>query len=717
MPINPRHAEDLVKCAVDVTAAETEGVTSVETAEQLPASFRGWDGLVPGLLWPWRDLQGQVTWQIKPDNPPANAEGKHPKYRFPKGSTAPLHFAKWSDDRRNVVLVEGTKQCRAVAGYAPDGWNVVGLAGCWNWQALAGEITGRHVVVLFDADLVSNPDVHGAAVALRKHLRGLNPASVRYVILEGDDHQGVDDILGATPEQFRATVVKDLLLDKARAKLPPRPQQSDDDGEFRMAVVDDRGNLDAQMAAKELLKRNPAALREDSEPALYHKGRYSVSSIATTTAVYELLGPAFRSGYETTVRSAVAAELYRDGRYLPHKANSPILNVRNGMLDLRSGELMPHDPKYMSSTQLPVDWDPEAQCPTYDRWLEDRIPHQHEDLEESVSVMLNPSKVPAKAVFLYGPSRSGKSTFIRLLEAMVGDENVSSVDLGTLSSDRFAGANLYGKMLNSSADLSAQHVEDISVFKMMTGGDTIQANPKYGKQFSFRNRALFAFSANTLPSVGEASTAYQERIKPFKFAHSFAGEEDYGLERRLLDELDGILVRWVRAWQRFYARGESYQRTAAEVMAEFTEQSDRIHEWVAEEMAVVPVTDDGNGLTGTQLREQYKAWAELNGYMVLGRNRLMQRLRNFPGVHEVRVGQNRLRGLNIVPRPDDYEPPAAAPVTAPERTEPMAAPAHIREDRVHCPACRTEMKPVGSGMFILSCPRCYPQTLKRPSDG
>jgi putative DNA primase/helicase len=66
----------------------------------------------------------------------------------------------------------------------------------------------------------------------------------------------------------------------------------------------------------------------------------------------------------------------------------------------------------------------------------------------------------------------------------------------------------------------------VSVFKLMTGEDVVLANRKYGAQFTFTNRALFAFSANELPTIGEGSRAYSERIKPFRFDRSFAGRED-----------------------------------------------------------------------------------------------------------------------------------------------------------------------------------------------
>jgi putative DNA primase/helicase len=343
--------------------------------------------------------------------------------------------------------------------------------------------------------------------------------------------------------------------------------------------------------------------------------------------------------------------------------------VQNGMLDLATGTLKPHDPSYLSSIQVPVEWDPEAVCPTYEDWLQGMIPDQAEDLERTAATMLDPSRTPQKAVFLFGPSRSGKSTFLRLMTAMAGQANWSAVTLHQLAEDRFAAANVFGMMLNCAADLSAKHVEDLSIFKMMTGEDAIQANRKFGAQFAFTNRALFAFSANELPTVGESSRAYVERIKPFKFGRSFAGSEDPSIEARMKTELPGILNRWVAAYQRLLSEGPL--ATDAAVAHEFEVRSDRVRQWVAERMEVTgPGSLEGSpgsyggpagsfvpgqeietaGMTTKrELAAQFNRWADDNHGSKMGERRVIDRLTSLDGVVEVRDKAGR-RGLNIVQR-------------------------------------------------------------------
>jgi putative DNA primase/helicase len=321
----------------------------------------------------------------------------------------------------------------------------------------------------------------------------------------------------------------------------------------------------------------------------------------------------------------------------------------------------------MSYVQVSVGYEPEMPTPVYDAWLAEALRQDGHtdadvarlvaDIEETAGTMLDPSKTPSKALFLFGPSRSGKSTFLRLLVAIAGSANTSAVTLHELGSDQFATANLYGKMLNVAADLSNKHVEDVSRFKMMTGEDVSNANRKYGKQFSFTNQALFAFSANELPTVSEASRAYAERMKPFNFPNSFAGREDKTLESKLMAELPGILGRWVRAYGRFLARG-GYGLTDKATQDSFEAKSDRVAQFFQDMVTVTPaefgsklMTDVATGRRDVAMA--FNAWAERNGGSKMGERAFFNRFAQMAGVTEVRIGKGS-RAYNVtVAKADD----------------------------------------------------------------
>lgn len=378
--------------------------------------------------------------------------------------------------------------------------------------------------------------------------------------------------------------------------------------------------------------------------AIYRDGVYRTDRTQLAQLCSTLLGNLTSGHY---VREAEQMLLVRLGDPVP-PPTEPLLNLRNGMLDLRTLQLLPHDPAHRSIVQLDVAWDPDATCPVYDAWVASAAGDQVDQLEEVTSLMLDPSRVPHKAVFLFGPSRSGKSTYLRLMVAVAGAANTSSVTLHQLADDRFAVANLHGKMLNVAADLSSQDVKDIAAFKMLSGEDQVNANRKYGAQFSFTNRALFAFSANSVPAVSDESGAYFQRMMPFEFANSFAGREDHSLEEKLKAELPGILVRWATAGNRLRRRGGGFERTSASVREGFEAQSDRVRRFIQEACNVMP--EMSGGTKTTDLHRAFVRWAADQSAPALGRNSFATRLAACPGVHPL-VWGDRTIGWKVTVKP------------------------------------------------------------------
>jgi putative DNA primase/helicase len=627
-----------------------------------------------GLRFPWNDGTGPTVWQVRPDKPSLDDEGNPRKYLFPKGAKIPLNRLRDGDGYSRLILAEGTKQQYAVLSHAPADFAVYGMSGCWGYKH--GDLSvadGRDVFLLLDADLESNLDVWTAAEQLTKQLRRHGARSVSYVATTGTGKEGVDDVLAALPEERRGHMMR-TWLSAAAPKLPkkpkskkPVPTELDAKAAKLFQTRDKPLSYKPVDGAQMIMADCPAAITAEKNIALYKDGVYSVDEDSLLSAVVKMLGnfytPAFRTQTTDVLRGLLAAE----GKKLPERMSQPLLNCANGMVDLRDGRLMPHDPSYMSYVQVSVGYEPEMPTPVYDAWLAEALRQDGHtdadvarlvaDIEETAGTMLDPSKTPSKALFLFGPSRSGKSTFLRLLVAIAGSANTSAVTLHELGSDQFATANLYGKMLNVAADLSNKHVEDVSRFKMMTGEDVSNANRKYGKQFSFTNQALFAFSANELPTVSEASRAYAERMKPFNFPNSFAGREDKTLESKLMAELPGILGRWVRAYGRFLARG-GYGLTDKATQDSFEAKSDRVAQFFQDMVTVTPaefgsklMTDVATGRRDVAMA--FNAWAERNGGSKMGERAFFNRFAQMAGVTEVRIGKGS-RAYNVtVAKADD----------------------------------------------------------------
>lgn len=655
--------EQLARRGITTMDAIRAGVLPVEHEPQLPAGVPDYwtveAGYLPGLLIPWVAEDGRTEHQIRPDNPPADASGRLIKYATrgrADGYEPVLWVARRGDPDGIRMITEGTCQTIAAAAYAPEGAWVLGIVGCRGWMDAGTPVVDLNlvqdadVVICLDADMWSNRGVWDAGQVLQQAVRAEGASSVKFLKLPAGKKTGLDDLLGSREPDRRgaylASLVRDAVAERFPASRAPKLKKSEraalaaEGGEDGDSPYLGPNGLLVKTLASDVHAGSPAALTQEGTVALYSSGFYRINPLGFTEAIARLMGEDFRTSHVSNTEEYMAGMLYGAGMVLPSLTRSPLLNVRNGMLDLRTRELLPHDPEHMSTFQLPVEWDPDAKAPFYEAWLAERCGDQVDDLEETLAQMLDPSRRATKAAFLFGAARSGKSTVLRVCQEMVGDEHSSAVSLDQMCNDKFAAANLYGKRLNVVGEVAASHLEDITLFKKLTGEDKVHADRKYGKQFSFTSQALHVFSANSLPTVGEGSRAYTERVRPFHFPHTYAGMEDPAVEERVVSELPGILVRWVEAWRRRRERGR-WLETSEQVRHEFDRKSDRVRMFLDEACTV------GEGFsTATELTQAFKVYAEANGGKPIGRNKLAERLEHAPGVEEARDA-NRRRGYNI----------------------------------------------------------------------
>lgn len=657
-------------------AAWLAGVTSVQHDDDLPAGAPGYwceeNGYIPALLFRYMSPDGKtVALQLRPDTPVVNEKtGDVMKYVFAPDSPSILHAARVREDKTGPLLLsEGTCQTIAAAHYAPDDIEVYGIAGCQSWMKAGvptrdlAVVDGREVFIALDADAGSNLNVYEAGVALREACIAQGADSVRFIRIPGAGRTGLDDVLGGEIPERRQRYLKRLIeiaRDRPAKEKPefpavvkPKAKKSDD---ASISPFFDGEKLKVQTLTETILGTCPAALTREDRIALYIDGVYRTDGKGFLAVLTELLGESFRTSHQSNAEAFAVGRLAAHGIVLPERMNEPLLNVKNGMIDLRTGELIEHDSKFLSTVQFPITFDPEATAPIYEKWLREMVGGQVDDLEETAALMLDPTITPTKAVFLFGPARSGKSTMLRILGEIAGSENTSGVTLHDLAEDKFAAANLYGKTLNLAADLSARHVDDLSVFKLMTGADLIHANRKYGQQFDFTNRALFVFSANELPTVGESSRAYSERVKPFHFPNSFAGREDPSIEAAILNELPGILNRLITAHRRRVERGRMLD-TDPMIREAFEQASDKVRQFVNEACEVLPVEVDRGGSKNatisqtTDLYRRFAEWTADEGKQGLAKSKFRARLVNVPGVFEsVSSGRSRGWNLRVLPR-------------------------------------------------------------------
>lgn len=641
------HRELLAAAAIDEDVAVEAGVRSVVTPADLPEVFASWrsrPGITPGIVFPATGPDGRTFDQYRPDRAVELDDGDRTlKYigetgKPPVVAVHPRKAALVSGDvtPSTILVVEGTKQHLAAVSAADPEVLTVGITGSNNWGTGGVPlddwnhlpIDDADVVIAFDADIATNRNVHDAGEKLAQHLELLGAASVRFLKAPSGAKAGLDDYLASFAPDARRRALAKMI--KRAGDLPKKPakkrtQKAEDDPAARFFDTHGLRAVDLLAAVRE---GRHHALGPDGSVWTYsdEDGLYVDDEHALVAAVRDQLGNRYRGLHQRTVVELLGAALSDERRRLPAEPIGRVVVTPTGALDVATLELHPHDPNRMAFAGLAVGWDPGATCPTFDRWLAEMCGSQAEDLLEALGLVLVPWCGQRKVPFLIGPSRSAKGTVLRLLEAIIGDRYRSAVTLHELSSSRFATANLFGKVLNSAGDLSDHHIDDLAMFKMLTGDDSVSAERKFRDSFVFRNTALFVFSANQPPTVSENSRAYLTRVRPYLFPHSFEGREDPTIEAAMMGELPGILVRLVEGARRWLDRG-GYAPINPAVEELFGRQSDPVAMFVAQ----VLEPTDGEFVTTSDLHDAYRTWASANGRGTLGRNKLLARADNTLG--------------------------------------------------------------------------------------
>ncbi len=266
--------------------------------------------------------------------------------------------------------------------------------------------------------------------------------------------------------------------------------------------------------------------------------------------------------WSRSLASEVLEYIRLDAPELPAAPALDWVNLRNGMLNIWSGELQPHSPHALSSIQMPIAYDPAAGCPAIEEFVGEVFPADSVELAwEILGDLLTPERSIQKAVCLVGEGGNGKGVFLQLATNFIGPENVSHLSLQRLEADRFAVANLRGKLANICADLPSDRLADAAVFKAITGCDRLTAEFKYQHPFEFTPFARLLFSANHLPATRDGSTAYFDRwlILPFERRFRATAQE---VPRQALDarlgnesELSGAFNRALPALRRLRRAG------------------------------------------------------------------------------------------------------------------------------------------------------------------
>jgi len=347
------------------------------------------------------------------------------------------------------------------------------------------------------------------------------------------------------------------------------------------------------LVADILLMNFHFATMEDTEEIYYYEGgRYKLGGETLIKKILQLTFKNLNIHFKLSQRfvNEVLEHIRRSTLTERSKFDKDpwIINVKNGLLDLRTLELKPHTPEYKSLIQLPVIWNPKAKCELWDKFISDVVnPEDVKVLQEFAGYLLLKDCRFQKALMLVGTGANGKSTFIQAIVRMIGEENCSFRSLHELVENRFAVADLYGKLANIYDDLSSETISNTGVFKILVAGGEIQAEKKFKNSFRFKNTAKLIFSANKVPNTIDDTQAFYRRwIIIITFPNQFTDDiaDPHLLEKLTRPNCLSYILKWsVEGLKRLLEQGKfSYTYNFEEVQEQYLRTSSPVYAFVSD---------------------------------------------------------------------------------------------------------------------------------------
>lgn len=197
-------------------------------------------------------------------------------------------------------------------------------------------------------------------------------------------------------------------------------------------------------------------------------------------------------------------------------ADLNLIAFKNGVYNLNTDSLEQFSPQHIITNKIPWNYNPDAKSDLVDSML-DKLSCGDKDirysLEEVAGACLYRSAAigGGMAAILVGDKHNGKSTYIHLVECMLGKNNYSAADIGTLG-NRFITITLYGKLANIGDDISNVYIADTSIFKKLVTGEEVQAEEKNKPPINFASYAMHIYSANDIPHMKDPTGAVLRRL-------------------------------------------------------------------------------------------------------------------------------------------------------------------------------------------------------------
>jgi P4 family phage/plasmid primase-like protien len=427
------------------------------------------------------------------------------------------------------------------------------------------------------------------------------------------------------------------VFDQIAKNLPTKPKDTslDLDGPrkpaeyFNKVPGTKKVVLNYALVNKEILDEHIIVTMTDTEQSYVYDpelGTYYEDTKLTTvkTALMGKLKHKFKKGHsqEIIYQIKVLTLTHREDMEAPPE----LFPVGNGLLSVHTRELHPFTPKYLFTFRSETKYDKFATCPVFDAFITSVECKKMLTVQEfSGYILLNSTKYK-KALFLSGPTDSGKTTFSNAIFHVIGHENTCSIGIQHLDK-RFQEQRLYQKLANVVGDLGREAFKNISMFKRTTGGDIIEAEIKGANStIKFVWKGKHWFDANGLPDTkGDAdSAAFYNRLTMAAFSKQVPkDQQDKNLSETLVAESSGILNWMLDGLDRLEKnQGFTDKTDIAEIREHYKRESNTVYCFAEDQCTATP----GSFIHKGEVFRLYAKYCLDNSFSSIGRSKFYEQL-------------------------------------------------------------------------------------------
>lgn len=314
----------------------------------------------------------------------------------------------------------------------------------------------------------------------------------------------------------------------------------------------------------------------------------------------------------------------------PETKKNVLINLLNGTFEITDTEqeLREQAREDFIKYQLPFEYNPNAVCPLFDKYLNRVL--KDEDCKKVLSeylgyIFVNNLKLE-KALILYGSGANGKSVFFEIVNSILGEENICSYSLQNLTKyDSYQRAELSNKLLNYASEINGKL--EASIFKQLVSGEPVEARQIYGKPFVMRDYGKLMFNCNELPKEVEQTNAFFRRFIIIPFTEIIPeSEQDPELAKKIIaSELSGVFNWILSGLQRILKQKKFTQSTLVKDQVNaYRKESDSVAMFIDEEDYKPALNDE---MLLKLLYNEYKTYCNDSGYRPCSIRTLSDRLK------------------------------------------------------------------------------------------